>query len=262
MDYILICLVSFFVAGLTFFSGFGLGTLLLPAFALFFPIETAIAATAAVHLANNIFKAFLIGKSADKQLVLLFAIPAAIAAFIGASLLNVISQISFKFSYTLFDNTLFVTPVKLLIAILMIFFALFEIIPHLRSKQIQKKYIPLGGILSGFFGGLSGHQGALRTAFLLRAGLDKKKFIGTIVLSAIIIDLSRLLVYGSTFLSSKLDIFFGDEIRGLIIAGTLCAFVGSAIDKYLLEKVTFKGIQVTVAAMLIILGTAIGAGFI
>ena len=105
MDYILICLVSFFVAGLTFFSGFGLGTLLLPAFALFFSIETAIAATAAVHLAKNIFKAFLIGKSADKQLVLLFAIPAAIAAFIGAALLNVISQISFKFSYTLFDNT-------------------------------------------------------------------------------------------------------------------------------------------------------------
>ena len=144
----------------------------------------------------------------------------------------------------------------------MIFFAFFEIVPHLRSKQINRKYIPLGGILSGFFGGLSGHQGALRTAFLLRSGLDKKEFIGTIVLSAIIIDVSRLIVYGNTFLSSKLNIFFSDNMRGLILAGTLCAFVGSAIGKYLLDKVTFKSIQFTVAAMLIILGLAIGAGLI
>lgn len=262
MDYILICFVSFFVAGLTFFSGFGLGTLLLPAFAFFFPIETAIAATAAVHLANNIFKAFLIGKSADKQLVVLFALPAAIAAFIGASLLNYVSQVSFSFTYSIGKSYFTITTVKLMISVLMIFFAFFEIVPHLRSKQINRKYIPLGGILSGFFGGLSGHQGALRTAFLLRSGLDKKEFIGTIVLSAIIIDVSRLIVYGNTFLSSKLNIFFSDNMRGLILAGTLCAFVGSAIGKYLLDKVTFKSIQFTVAAMLIILGLAIGAGLI
>jgi len=37
-------------------SGFGLGTLLLPVFALFFPLPVAIAATALVHLANNFFK--------------------------------------------------------------------------------------------------------------------------------------------------------------------------------------------------------------
>lgn len=262
MDYILICSVSFFVAGLTFFSGFGLGTLLLPAFAFFFPIETAIAATAAVHLANNIFKAFLIGKSADKQLVLIFALPAAIAAFAGASLLNFISDISFNFSYKIFEYEFYITPIKILISVLMIFFAFFEIIPHLRNTKIQKKYIPIGGFLSGFFGGLSGHQGALRTAFLLRAGLDKKEFIGTIVLSAIIIDISRLIVYGSTFLSSKLEIFLSDNIRSLILAGMLCAFIGSAIGRYLIEKVTFKGIQFTVASMLIILGLAIGAGII
>ncbi len=262
MDYILICFVSFFVSGLTFFSGFGLGTLLLPAFALFFPIETAIAATAAVHLANNIFKAFLIGKSADKQLVILFALPAAVAAFIGASLLSFVSESTFSISYSISESVFTITAIKLLIAVLMIFFAFFEIIPHFQNKQIEKKYIPLGGILSGFFGGLSGHQGALRTAFLLRSGLDKKEFIGTIVLSAIIIDVARLIVYGNTFLSTKLNVFFSDNMRNLIIAGILSAFIGSAIGKYLLDKVTFKSIQYTVASMLIILGIAIGAGLI
>ena len=54
---IVIGLVAFGVSLLTLFSGFGLGTLLLPAFAVFFPIEVAVASTAIVHAANNLFKA-------------------------------------------------------------------------------------------------------------------------------------------------------------------------------------------------------------
>ena len=42
LSYLVICIVAFMASGLTFFSGFGLGTLLLPAFALFFPLEQAI----------------------------------------------------------------------------------------------------------------------------------------------------------------------------------------------------------------------------
>ena len=49
-------LAAVFVPGLTMFSGFGLCTLLMPVFALFFPIKTAVAATALVHGANSIFK--------------------------------------------------------------------------------------------------------------------------------------------------------------------------------------------------------------
>ena len=52
----MVCLTAFVVAGLTLFSGFGLGAVLMPAFAVFFPVEVAVAATAVVHLANNIFK--------------------------------------------------------------------------------------------------------------------------------------------------------------------------------------------------------------
>lgn len=47
------CLTALVVSGLTLFSGFGLGTLLMPAFAVFFPVEVAVAATAVVHLATN-----------------------------------------------------------------------------------------------------------------------------------------------------------------------------------------------------------------
>ena len=47
MELILIPLVALLASVLTFFSGFGLGTLLLPAFAAFFPTSLAVAAIAA-----------------------------------------------------------------------------------------------------------------------------------------------------------------------------------------------------------------------
>jgi uncharacterized membrane protein YfcA len=53
----IVCLLGSFA---TFFSGFGLGTILLPVFSLYFPIELAILATALVHFANNIFASFSI----------------------------------------------------------------------------------------------------------------------------------------------------------------------------------------------------------
>jgi uncharacterized membrane protein YfcA len=91
MEYIIICGVAIVVSALTLFSGFGLGTLLMPAFAVFFPISFAVAATAVVHLANNLFKVFLVGRRADIKVVIRFALPAALCAALGAYLLGYLS---------------------------------------------------------------------------------------------------------------------------------------------------------------------------
>lgn len=262
MDIFIISIVALFVAGLTFFSGFGLGTLLMPAFALFFPIEIAIAATAIVHLANNIYKGFLMGKYANLKVVLSFTIPAAFTAMLGAYLLSYFRDLSSILEYTLFDKTFSITPINLTIGFLMILFALVELIPFLKKFNFSNKMIPVGGLLSGFFGGISGHQGALRTAFLIHAGLDKKSFIGTMVISAIVIDVVRLSVYGLTFLNFNSEMFQHGNLKTLLIAGTLSAFVGSSIGKYLLEKVTFEAIHMVVGIMLMFLGIAIALGVI
>jgi hypothetical protein len=88
MELLLIGLVALLASGLTLFSGFGLGTILTPVFALFFPIPVAVAATAVVHLANNLFKFTLMARQADWKVVLRFSVPAALAAIGGASLLT------------------------------------------------------------------------------------------------------------------------------------------------------------------------------
>jgi cytochrome c biogenesis protein CcdA len=69
----LVAVAAFVVALLTFFTGFGLGTLLMPAFAwLLHDVPTAVAATAVVHLANNLLKLGLVGRRADRGVVLKF----------------------------------------------------------------------------------------------------------------------------------------------------------------------------------------------
>jgi len=169
VEYLIICLVAFLGSGLTLFSGFGLGTLLVPVFGIFFPIDLAIALTAIVHFLNNLFKLFLVGKYADKNVILKFGIPSIIAAIAGAYVLQLISDIAPIYSYTFNENLVQVTPVKLIIGALLFFFALFDLIPALANLNFDKKYLPLGGLLSGFFGGLSGNQGTLVSSFVIMA---------------------------------------------------------------------------------------------
>lgn len=262
MVYLIICTVALVVSALTLFSGFGLGTLLMPAFAVFFPLEVAVGATAIVHLANNIFKLALVGRKADIKIVLKFAIPAAIMAVIGALLLNYFANVQPVTEYTLAGRLFTITVVKLVIAVLIAAFAILELSPRFEKLSFDMKYIPLGGALSGFFGGLSGQQGALRSAFLIRAGLNKEKFIGTSVVSAVVVDVSRLIVYGVTFFSENFAILKNQVGIGLITAAILVAFLGSFIGSRMVKKITMNTIKVIVGILLLLLAGALGSGLV
>lgn len=202
MELVLIGVAALLTSGLTLFSGFGLGTILMPVFALFFPLPLAIAATAVVHFANNIFKFGILAKQADWRVVARFGVPAALTAIAGAGVLGLVDRMPVLWRYSLGTASLEVTPVKAVIGILIIVFALLELWPRFQSLAFSPRWLPLGGALSGFFGGLSGNQGALRSAFLLKAGLSKEAFVAAGAISAVIVDALRLLVYGTTVLAT------------------------------------------------------------
>jgi len=257
MEYIVICLVAFAGSGLTLFSGFGLGTLLVPVFALFFPIDIAISLTAIVYFLNNLFKLFLVGKHADKNVILRFGIPSILAAFIGAYFLTLLTDIPPLYNYSIAGKEFAVMPIKLIIGALLLFFALFDLIPKLANLQFDKKYLPLGGLLSGFFGGLSGNQGALRSAFLIRSNLSKEAYIATGVVIACLIDISRLIIYSKQIIH-KHDYFN----YSLVIAATISAFTGAYIGNKLIKKVTIKALQYIVAFMLVVFSLLLIIGII
>lgn len=260
MELLIIGIAALLTAGLTFFSGFGLGTILMPVFTLFFPVPLAIAATAVVHFANNIFKFGLMAKQADWRVVARFSVPAAIAAMVGASLLNLFDQMPVVASYVLGGSKFEVTVVKAVIGALIVAFALLELSARFQALSFPPRWLPLGGMLSGFFGGLSGNQGALRSAFLLKAGLSKDAFVATGVVSAVIVDAARLTVYGTGFIAGHLA-----QSRALlapVVAGTLCAFVGSFAGKRVLRKVTLRTVQIAVAAAMLLIGIGLVMGIV
>jgi uncharacterized membrane protein YfcA len=250
MSYIVICLSAVLVSALTLFSGFGLGTLLLPAFALFFPVEVAVAATAVVHGANNIFKIGIVGRHAEKALVLRFGVPAIIAAFAGASALAYVSHFGEIATYTLGSREAVITPIKVTIGALMLIFALFELLPRLRELKFKRKYLFIGGILSGFFGGFSGHQGALRAAFLAKVGISTEAFVGTNAVIGFMVDMARILTYSVMFFAAGTTSPIGRDQWPLIIAGIIATFVGVMIGKRFMHKITMKTVQTVTGVLL------------
>lgn len=236
--YIAIALVALLASLLTFFSGFGLGTLLLPVFALFFDLETSIALTAIVHFLNNVFKFFLVYKKINVQLVLKFGIPSLLLAFLGAWLLKQISVSEPLYTYSISSHEFSITIIGSIIGFLMLVFSLWEIIPYLKNLSFGKNNLVWGGALSGFFGGLSGHQGALRSAFLVRLNLEKEIFIASGIAIACLVDIARLSIYSTSI--SK-EIVSQNYLLLLIAIGS--AWIGALLGNKLLKKTTYGFIK-------------------
>ena len=251
----LISAVALLASGLTFFSGFGLGTLLLPAFALFVPVEQAVALTAVVHFLNSVYKVVLVGRFIDTKTVLRFGLPAILAAIAGAWVLGLLTAIDPLFEYDALGRHFVVTPVKLAIGLLLIAFALLELIPATSSLSFAPRWLPVGGLLSGFFGGLSGMQGALRSAFLIRAGLSKEAFVATAAAIACLVDLSRMSIY-ATRLSAVAD----SLNLPLLLAAIIAALTGATLGRLFLHKVKLVAVQQIVAVMMLVIAGCLVSG--
>jgi len=100
-------------------------------------------------------------------------------------------------------------------------------------------------------------QGAIRSAFLVKAGLSKEAYIGTGVVIASVIDLGRMSLYSQQIPFSDLKAQWP-----LILSAIGSAIIGSIIGKRLLKKITIKSIQITVAVLLLLIAAALGIGII
>ena len=260
-SYFLIAFTSFGAACLTLYSGFGLGTILLPVFTIFFPVQSAIAATAVVHGSNNLLKLFVLGKYADWQLVMWFGLPAVLAAFFGASLMTYTAGAEAAFSYSIGSLEAIITPLKLSMSFMMLFFAMFELVPALSSLRINRKYIFIGGLLSGFFGGFSGHQGALRSTFLTKLNISTESFVGTNAVIGFMVDAARIFVYGIAFWNVDSNLLLMEQWP-LLVIGTMAAFAGVLSGKYFLRKMTMKIVKNITGVLLLIIAVALGMGVI
>jgi uncharacterized protein len=260
MDMIVIAVVAALASALTLYSGFGLGTILLPAFAIFFPVPVAVAATGVVHLLNNVFKAGLLWRQADWPTVLRFGVPAVPAAMLGAWALARLGDTPQLFTWDALGRPFGPTGASLAVGLLLLLFAGLELQRWFQQLSAPPRLMSLGGLLTGFFGGFTGQQGALRSIFLLRAGLAAKPFIATGVMIAILVDLARLTTYAAAFTSAGLNPAGREGL--LVVVGTLAAYAGVWVATRRLEKVTIGAIRTTVAAVMAAIGIAMCLGLL
>jgi uncharacterized membrane protein YfcA len=249
-------LVTVFVgAGLTLVSGFGLGTLLMPVMAIFFPIDIAILLTAWVHLANNLIKFGFYYKSISWKILLRFAPTAIIGAYLGSHLLQQIEKMNSPLSIPSWhiETSIF----QMILGFLLGVFAIIEWLPKEKRFNFPTSVLPIGGAISGFFGGLSGHQGALRSAFLIRAELSKEVLIGTGIVIATCIDVTRIYQYLGNQSYTVLQ-----TNASILISATAVAFLGVFLAQRWIQKVTIAWLQKSIAFFLIIFSVAMMLGWI
>lgn len=253
MSLALVFAAALAAALLTFFTGFGLGTLLMPVLAFFVPLPQAVALTAAVHLINNLGVGAMLGRSADRQVSLAFGLPAIAAALLGAYCLARLGDLPPLAQWS--GHSL--SPLRLIIGTVIFGLGALELGPWMRRAAMPRRWLPVGGFISGFLGGLSGHQGALRSAVLIRLKLEPQAYLATSVVIGIAVDITRLLAY-----SGGLKGLDWSAHRWLLIAGGAGALIGAFGGKALIHKVTLPGLRVAVGLGLLAFGSGLGLGLV
>lgn len=253
MEYLLIAIVALSASLITFFSGFGLGTILMPFLAIFLPLPLAIVLTAVVHFLHSSIRTGLLWKSIDWGSFFRFGSVACVFAIPGALLLKHLTNLGTIVQYHFLGIPAEFSILHLLIGVLLIVMAMNEMISQ--SWKLQNLYV--GGAISGLFGGLSGHQGAFRSVFLSHLNLNAKEFVGTTAAISVLVDFTRLIIYSTSFgklLTETDPILIGSSIGG--------AVVGLFVGMIFLKKITNKIIRNIIIISLTLLGILMSVGII
>ena len=218
----------------------------------YYPPELAIALTGFVHFVNSALKSAL-NRAVNWKIVLVFGLPSLLAAVIGSVFLTMLSNKTL----ILFDltETLLTRPVSLLKFIIGFFMMSFSILELTLKGKSSALPLWLGGALSGFMGGLSGHQGALRSVFLMNRVGEVSAFVSTAAFIGLMTDVSRNSIYLVSLNWGTVDI-------PQLVLTVIAAAAGVLIGTRLLKKITFGFIQTVVSIGLFLLGSATVTGLI
>ena len=106
----------------------------------------------------------------------------------------------------------------------------------------------LAGAVSGFFGGLVGNQGGIRSAALLGFELDKQAFVATATATGVIVDAARMPAY---FVTQGREI---SAIWVIVVIATLGAVIGTVFGERVLRLVPERLFRRIVAVLVLALG--------
>jgi uncharacterized membrane protein YfcA len=216
-------------------AGFGIGSLLTPLLALRTGIGIAVAGVSIAHFFGTALRFFLVRKFLNKQVLLSFGLTSAAGGLLGALLHNIFQNVVLTIIFgclLILAGTLGLTG--------------------LSDKLRFKGFVTwLAGGASGFFGGLVGNQGGIRSAALLGFELDKSQFVATATGIALMVDLARVPVY----LAVQWDQIA--SIWRLVLIATIGVLVGTVFGKKVLEKLPERVFKKTVSIIILLVGVLV-----
>jgi uncharacterized membrane protein YfcA len=229
--------VAFIAAAVASVAGFGAATLTIPLLAWVVGIKPAIILIAFFHGFSNLFKLLQLRKSVDMRSFFWYGIPATVTAIAGAYFLDIIAPES----------------IGLGIGIFLILFAVYSFINP--AWTMPEKYYVLftGGLVSGFTAGIIGLGGAIRGAFLINTGIEKKTYIATSAAIALITDIARSTTY---IAKGSLDSEYYWYIPVLLVVSLAGTRLGIWLLRWLPEAVVKRTVLVmlVLASVFFILG--------
>ncbi len=212
---ILLILSTFIASMFGTFTGFGISTVLIPIFMIFFPPPVTLLIVGMIHWFNNVWRISLFRKGMIYKLVLYFGVPGILLSYTGARLTVEI-------------------PHDVLTRAIGVVIILYVIFIHLKEDfevEANKKNALLGGSMYGFSSGISGIGGEIRSMFLLAYKLPKSVYIATTGAISLIIDSTRIITY----------VWGGARLETVLLYGApflvIATFVGAYIGKQIVDKV-------------------------
>jgi uncharacterized membrane protein YfcA len=213
-------------------SGFGIGSLLTPLLAWRFGTKVAVALVAVPHFAGTLFRLVGLWRRVDRRVLLRFGIWSAAGGLAGA----------------LFQARANSPALTILFAMLLLFAGVSQLVGLSERMRFGGTLGWIAGVVSGFFGGLVGNQGGIRSAALLGSDLTKEDFVATATAIGVIVDLVRLPVYLATQ---------GDDMRGAlgtVLSATVGVLVGTFGGVRALRRIPEPVFRKGVAALVVLLG--------
>jgi uncharacterized protein len=160
-------------------SGFGIGSLLTPLLMQSMPAAHAVAVLAIPHAIATTVRWLRLRSDVHLPTFRQFGIASAIGGLGGAVL----------------QSRLGSSVLTMVLATLLVLAGITELVRRPLPLPQTPFWRLLGGVLSGFFGGLVGNQGGIRAAALLGFRLQSRQIVATATASALLVDAARVPIY-------------------------------------------------------------------
>lgn len=229
--YIAVAIAALAASILAAIAGFGGAVVMLPVLVWAFGVRDAIPILTVAQLMGNLSRVGLNRHELDWRAVRRFGLGAVPAAAVG--------------------GVVFATaPAAALVRVLGVFLLLMVAYRHTpwgkRAKMSLQGFLPLGAV-SGLLSAVLGTVGPFAAPFFLAFGLVKGAYIGTEAMTAVVMHITKLGVYGSYALLGLQTVLAGAAIGVVML-------LGSYLGKRILDRVPERVFPLIIEGVLVAAG--------